>query len=270
MKSTFFKWRLIFETMPYAALVLILKLILIYVFQFQGLIEIQEIRIILTSGVFLTGFMLAGTLSDYKESERVPGRIASILEAIEEISHTLAVQGGVDMKAIRKEIYQNSKSIYDWFYNRIDQDTLHQRLSDFNTCIQQLNEGGGAPPILGRLHQYHFELRDILTRAHVISKTGFLATGYALLELLIFTISLLLILAEFQSLISEVFIIFFVELLYIYMYKLIRDIDDPFEYEEAHAADYDEAHLVMVSAEIPLFPLKQYIIRLEKRISEEN
>lgn len=256
--------------MPYAALVLILKLVLIYVFQFKGLIEIQEIRIILTSGVFLTGFMLAGTLSDYKESERVPGRIASILEAIEEISHTLVIQAGLDIRNIRAEIFQTSKSIYDWFYDRVDHDTLHHRLSKFNKTIHLLQEKGGSPPIVGRLHQYHFELRDILTRTHVISKTGFLATGYALLELLILTISLLLLLAQFQSLISEVFIIFFVELLYIYMYKLIRDIDDPFEYEESHARDYEEAQMVLASAEVPLFPLKQYIVRLEKRLSSQD
>ena len=102
--ESFVKWRLIISTAPYAAGVLVLKLTLFYAAGFEGLIGIQEIRLIFTAGVFLTGFMVAGTLSDYKESERIPGRLASLLEGIEEIGHTLAQQSGASVVAFRQRI----------------------------------------------------------------------------------------------------------------------------------------------------------------------
>ena len=255
------KWRLLGRTAPYAAAVLGLKLLLTYGAKFEGLIALPEIRIIFTSGIFLTGFMLAGTLSDYKESERIPGRIASLLSGLEELSLTLAMQAGIDPNDIRRRILAIGRSIDDWFHRRIDDDALHLRLTAYNDTIQALVKGGGAPPIIGRAHQYLFDLRSILTRTHVISKTGFLPTGYALLELILVAITILLLLTKFASLVSTIFIVFFVELLYIYMYRLIWDIDDPFEYDEE--ADSQQP---AVGAEVPIFPLSDYLKRLEASI----
>lgn len=251
------KWRLIFTSLPYAILVLLLKLVLLYFFSFEGLLDIKEIQLILTAGVFLIGFMLAGTLSDYKESERIPGEIATALETMEEISLTLAAKTKYNGNTIKKEVLKISKHIRDWFFGKIDDDTLYDTLSKYSKIVKGLDKAGAYPPILGRLLQQQNDLRKLITRASVISKTGFLQTGYALLELLMAIITILLIFAQFTSSLSNIFIILFVELIYVYMYKLIRDIDDPFEYEE----DGQKG-----SAEVDLFPLYDYIERLGKRI----
>jgi hypothetical protein len=60
---------------------------------------------------------------------------------------------------------------------------------------------------------------------------------------------------------SEVAIILVIELIYVYMYKLIVDIDDPFEYEEGVAQG---------AAEVTLFPLENYMNRLKQRIASEE
>ena len=266
MLSNLVKWRLIARTAPYAGAVLVLKLVLTYGFNFQGLIAIGEIRIILTSGIFLTGFMLAGTLADYKESERIPGRIAALLEALEEISITLARQAKLDVVDIQKKILTLGHAVHDWFYKKVDDNTLHDHITEYNETLRALLKGGGAPPIVGRVHQYLFDLRAILTRTHVISRTGFLATGYALLELILVAITILLLLTDFNTVISTAFNVFFVELLYIYMYKLIWDIDDPFEYEATDAPETGETVVHAVGAEVPIFPVTDYLERLQARI----
>ena len=253
------KWRLIFTSLPYAVMVLIIKMILLFFFDFEGLLDIKEIQLILTAGVFLIGFMLAGTLSDYKESEKIPGELAATLEAIEDISLALASQTKSDENTIKKEILNISHQIQDWFYNKIDDKTLFDTLYQYNKRVKALDQAGAHPPIIGRLLYLQNDLRQLITRASVISKTGFLQTGYALLELLIVIITILLLFAHFTSSISNIFIILFVELIYIYMYKLIRDIDDPFEYDEEGQGG---------SAEVDLFPLHDYINRLENRINE--
>ncbi len=256
------KWRLLGRTAPYAAAILALKLALFYGLDFPGWIKLAEIRIIFTSGIFLTGFMLAGTLADYKESERIPGRIASLLEGLEEMSLTLAMQAKIDPHLIRTKILAVGRAINDWFHRRIDDDSMHASISEYDETIKELLKNGGAPPIIGRAHQYLFDLRSVLTRTHVISRTGFLATGYALLELILIAITALLLLTTFESEVSMYFIVFFVALLYIYMYRLIWDIDDPFEYDP----ESGDQHKQTVGAEVPIFPVLDYLKRLEKRI----
>ncbi len=68
------KWKLMVSTLPVVLVLLGLKLVLEHVFGFEGLIDFSDVGIILTSGVFLIGFLLAGTMADYKEAEKLPGR----------------------------------------------------------------------------------------------------------------------------------------------------------------------------------------------------
>ena len=79
------KWKLMVSTLPVVLALLGLKLFLEHVLGFEGLIDFSDVGIILTSGVFLIGFLLAGTMADYKEAEKLPADLSCTLETIEEI-----------------------------------------------------------------------------------------------------------------------------------------------------------------------------------------
>lgn len=254
------KWKLLFISIPIALVVVGVKFLLVQLFHYHSILDIKEIQIVLTSGVFLIGFMLAGTMSDYKESERIPGKITTNLEVLEEIAITLALKNKLDIKPFRAEILALSKSIKDWFFKKISDKRMFEVLSEYNKDIHKLDQAGAAPPVVGRMINHIHNLRNLLIRTQVISKTGFLATGYALLETLLGSIVILLWITEFQTLISMTLITFFVVLIYTYMYLLIKDIDDPFEYEENEQKG---------SAEVPLFPVDEYIERLEERLDRK-
>ncbi|EAY26694.1 hypothetical protein [Microscilla marina] len=255
------KWKLVYQSLPFAVGILLIKIGLVYFFNINGFFEIQEMRLVFTSGVFLIGFMLAGTLADYKESERIPGEIATALETIEETSVALAIKTNTSIKSVRWQVLEMSQMIYEWLYRKHSEQDVHQTLTEYNQTIHALEAAGGAPPIIGRLLIRLGDLRQLVTRTNVISKTGFLSTGYALLELLIVIVSVLLLLLHFQSTVSEIAIILVIELIYVYMYKLIVDIDDPFEYEEGKAQG---------AAEVTLFPIENYINRLNQRLEAEE
>jgi len=93
----------------------------------------------------------------------------------------------------------------------------------------------------------------------VISRTGFLATGYALLETLTVIILGLLMIAKFRSLLAESLLVALIALIYVYMLRLIRDIDDPFEYNEDGVAG---------AAEVDLEVLNDYRRRVAARVDE--
>jgi hypothetical protein len=93
----------------------------------------------------------------------------------------------------------------------------------------------------------------------VISRTGFLATGYALLEVLLVVMAGIMLIVKFKNLIATIIVVFFITLVYVYMYKLIKDIDDPFEYN----ADGKTG-----ASEVALFPLHEYLERVKRRNTE--
>jgi hypothetical protein len=78
------KWRLMLTTVPYVLAAVAVKMGLHYGLGFDGVIEFSDMSLVLTGGVFLIGFMLSGTMADYKESEKLPSELACTLETIEE------------------------------------------------------------------------------------------------------------------------------------------------------------------------------------------
>ena len=69
----------------------------------------------------------------------------------------------------------------------------------------------------------------------------------------------LLMITLFKGVTSEVIIVFFVSLVYTYMYLLIKDLDDPFEYDQTGEVE---------GTEIPLFPITEYLERAKKRLEQ--
>jgi len=98
-----------------------------------------------------------------------------------------------------------------------------------------------------------------VTRIAVISRTGILPPAYALLETLMVILMVLLLAAKFKAPLAEYILVPFVTLIYVYMLRLIRDVD-PFDY----AAGGQRG-----GAEVELFPLEEFTVRLEARVAAE-
>jgi len=62
----------------------VFKHLSLYGQDFHDLIELADISIIFTGAFFVFGLLLAATMTDFKESEKIPGEIASNLEAIKD------------------------------------------------------------------------------------------------------------------------------------------------------------------------------------------
>jgi len=247
------KWRLMLTTLPFVLVLVAAKLGMDTGLHFGGMIEFSDIAIILTGGIFLIGFMLAGTMTDYKESEKLPGEMACSMEAMEEgLCHIAAAKQNIQASDARKWIRDLTDVINDWLYKKVKTDKVYAMLSQISDKIEPLDSTVLAVRVQNEIHS----LRRMITRIDVISRTSFIQSGYALMDTIVALVLILLLIAKFDSLLSEGIVTAFVSLIYIYMVRLIRDIDDPFEYEEGKAKG---------AAEADLFPMEEFRQRVKSR-----
>jgi hypothetical protein len=75
------KWTIVAKVIPVVAALFVAK-ILISLTDADFITLTTLFGSIVAANVFLLGFLLAGTLADYKESERLPGELASSIESL--------------------------------------------------------------------------------------------------------------------------------------------------------------------------------------------
>lgn len=252
------KWRLMLTTLPFVVAVTGLKLVLDFWVQFAGVVEFADVGVVLTGAVFLTGFLLAGTMADYKESEKLPGEVATGLETLEELFiFAGASKPAIGVKELQKEVLKLADAIKEWLVKKQSTPQVFAALTQMNATILTLDKNGASADGTRALPHLN-SLRKSVSRIDVISRTGFLPPAYALLEVLLAMILGLMMVAKFKSQVAEFVLIPFVSLVNIYMLRLIKDIDDPFDF----APDGSKQG----GAEVDLFPLDEYRERLAARI----
>lgn len=251
------KWKLLLTTLPAVAVVTLVKFGLEYGLHWGGVVEFGDIGPVLTGGVFLTGILLAGTMSDYKESEKLPGELASLLEGTEEICVSMAAEKQtIGLEPLRQSVLVLTDRLRDWLYKRASTEEAHQAMTTFHGVLVAAQREGSknAGVAMGELGK----VRKTVQRIDVISRTGFLPPAYALLESLTVIIVGLALAAKFKSPLAEFILVPFITLIYVYMLRLIRDIDDPF--------DYSPDGKQQGGAEVDVYPIEEYRVRLAKRV----
>lgn len=249
------KWRLVLTTLPFVALVVGLAFVRDYVLHLKGLLEFSEISPFLTAVSLIIAFMLAGVMTDFKESEKIPGEIATSLETIgDTVELAISLNKESDVSDFRSEFHHLVSTVDDWFIENVCVDECYTALNDFTEILTRMHAAAGVSysvRILGELHN----LRRLITRADVIEHTSFIPVGYALLDLMVGSTMLLLLVANYKTVAAEYFLVTLLPLIYIYLERLIRDLDQPFRYRSSKS--------ISGSAEVNPYPLHDYRKRLE-------
>jgi hypothetical protein len=249
------KWKLLIKTLPLVVCVVVVALVRDYVLRVPGVIEFSEVSPLLAAVALIVGFMLAGVLADYKESEKIPGEIATTLETIGDTVRTvITLNQQSDVSKFESQFCELVATIDDWFVRRVSVAQCYGKLEEFRGVVETMHSAAGVNYAIRGLAEMH-NLRKLITRVDVISRTSFIPIGYALLELLVATTLGLLLISNYKTPIAEYFLISLFSLIYIYLLRLIRDIDAPFAYSASTN--------VSSSAEIDPYPLREYRKRLE-------
>lgn len=205
---------------------LAVQCILRFYFNFTGIIELSTILIFVAPSIFIIGFILNSAMADYKESEKIPGNIIGAIDAIGD-AYLLANPNN----------YQNMIIIKNSLYCRIKNAFIQQYFNSMPKRIKEVQDlytlSTETPmPIQIKYRQEYLNLIAIMRRVNTIKTTRNLPAAYTLLKTLIGGILVMLCLSVFKTNYELFAISTVIPLLFIYLYHLIADIDDPFEYDK--------------------------------------
>jgi hypothetical protein len=225
------RWKIAVKTIPIVIFIIVIKFVAHH-FGYEFLTLSSLFTAIISANIFLIGFLISGTLVDYKESEKIPGDLSSSLE-------TMADEGLIiyqskksqEAKDYLAKIIDFNKSIFQWFYREERTDALMRKLQSFNTDFLNF-EGQTQANFIARLKQEQSYIRKTINRVHTIRETSFLGTGYAITEIITFVLILGLIFIKMDPFYESIFFISFVSFILIYMIYFIKDLDNPFGYTE--------------------------------------
>lgn len=192
---------------------------------------------IVAANVFLMGFLLSGVLSDFKESERLPGELSACLENLaQEVSGIRMAKAEAKVGPCLILLAQLSQSILSWFHRKTPHPELLEQVNELTPQFAAMEQWTQAT-MVARLKQEQGNLRRSLIRIHTIRETSFISSGYLLADLTTILLCLGLILAKIEPFRESLFFVCVISYLMIYLLMLIRDLDNPFGYYERHSGE---------------------------------
>lgn len=230
MKHRHSKWKLAIKTLPFVALVVIAKLFVQH-YDVEVLSLTALFTAIVSANIFLIGFLISGTLVDYKESEKIPSDLASSLLTMADEGFILhASKKETIAKPYLEKILNINHALVEWFYKRESKEKVVQEITALNEDLR-IFEAHTQANFIVRLKQEQNNLRKTLSRAQVIRETSFLGTGYAVAEIITFILVLALIFIHMDAAYESLFFAGFISFMLIYMIFFIKDLDNPFGYD---------------------------------------
>jgi hypothetical protein len=185
---------------------------------------------LVAANVFLLGFMLAGTLADFKEAERLPGDLAASLDSMADECLIIHVSKDTPVAgACIRHLRDISRGVRRWMAGTYRHDQLLgdiRNLNHFFRLLMPLSEIG----FIARLKAEQRYVAGVVLRMDSIRLTSFVTAGYLIARVATWLVLIALVLTDAGPIGQELFFVTVIAFVLIYMNRLIRDLDNPFEY----------------------------------------
>ena len=226
------QWSLAFRVLPFVAAFVLGKLALHQV-GWEWVSVGPVLTSMIAATVFLLGFLISGTLSDYKESERLPGEMMAIMQTIaDECQIIYRSKQAAPASDCLKYLAEFAESLLRWFRKEERTRVILEEvagLSEFFREFESLTQAN----FIARLKQEQNLLRRTVIRIDTIRDTQFVSAGYVIAEIASGLLISAFLLAKFEPFYESLFIFGVVTFMLLYMLFLIRELDNPFSHYES-------------------------------------
>jgi hypothetical protein len=232
------KWRLLLKVLPLTALFALVKVGMHYLgwepWAFDSLTGA-----LFGAATFVVAFVLSGTLGDYNASEDMTVQLVNAVETIQDTNLLSAtVNPDYDPQPLTAGLAQILQVTVEWLSQGKPLERVEAALAQLNLQLVELQRVAGFPAV-NRVQGELAKMRIMITRMHLNRSTDFLGPAYALLEIFLIgaVIALLLIGADRFS--ENIVVSCFLFTSFSYLLLLIRDLDNPFQYDGKSCVDVD-------------------------------
>lgn len=228
LKLIISKWGLVFKAVLFVLPLLGVKLL----FHYLGweIIAVGPVVTALVAGVFFViAIILSGVLSDYKESEKMPGDLTASIEALYKDSMLVnskeATDGMLDhVRDLIHTIITNIKRKGSWKLTEVN-----RVIDEIDEDIRILNEKGTPITLVVKLRNELSNIKKLSNRIEVIKEVSFLPAGQAIAELTTGSALLVMLLLKIDPFYEGFVLTGVISLILTSVVLLIKDMDNPFE-----------------------------------------
>ena len=235
--------RVVVETGLAVVAIVIAKLI-VHAFSWEFITLSPLYTSIVAGGIFVIGLIVAGTLADYKESEKMPAEIAAALANIhQDASGMKETNEEFDLVGLRKALVNVVATFKEDLGDSASRKCL-AAINDLTASFVALERLGVPPPSLVRLRQEQGAVRRAVLRIYHIQDTEFLPSAYILIETVVLLIIGALVFTKVDALHESVVILAVIAYFFVYLVRLLKIMDTPFR---VHKQTGDEVSLFLLN-----------------------
>jgi hypothetical protein len=209
---------------------------------------------ILTGIIFLLGFLLAGVVTDYKESEKIPNEMAASLFAIwQETDFINKVSNLKSSASLMKKLKTFIPTFkHDFFI--LNNNKLQELFESMTSDVVELGKEGAVVNYVSRIKVEIANLKKNVNRIGVIKNTDFVPSVFISIQAIAWIFLFVYCLLKVEPWWGGLLLICIFTFVIFSILHLIKDMDDPFEYEEGEDIKSDEVSLeVLDNLQMELF-----------------
>jgi len=221
------RWRVVVETGLVVVGIVIVKLV-VHALSWEFITLSPLYTSIVAGGIFVIGLIVAGTLADYKESEKMPAEIAAALANIHEDATAMKeTNEEFDLIRLRKALANVVTAFKEDLGDGNSRKCL-AAINDLTPSFVALDRLGVPPPYVMRLRQEQGAIRRGVLRIYHIQDTEFLPSAYILIETVVLLIIAALVFTKVDALYESVVILAMIAYFFVYLVRLLKILDTPF------------------------------------------
>lgn len=207
---------------------------------------------VISSVIFVIGFVLSATIADYKESERIPSEFASTIENMYEDARAIhQTYPKFNLDSFR----QNLIDILAAFRagTRVNRKGTRREIGELNDTFTAMEVANVPANFIVKLKSQQATLLKLLFRVNYIQKIKFIPSAFILIRSLVALVIIVLLLTNIDPFYGGLTLTGMLTFILIYMMILIQTISLPF-HDEGKTRD-----------DVSLFLLKETRAHLKSR-----
>jgi len=233
------KWGLIAKALVITAILVAIRLV-IDISNYDIIALTNLITAFIGAAIFTVAVIFTGTLTDYKESEKIPNEIAvSLLTVYQDCKLIRPADNQISLhlrehtQALARIIVENFRT------NTSNNENVRAAIAQINEDLYTLVDQNAPPQYVNKIRTELGNIDRLTSRVRTIAETSFIPAAYAIAEIAVVGVILILFFVKIDPYYEGMIIFSIIIALLISIILLIKDMDNPFEYGKKTFADVD-------------------------------